>query len=468
MKRKIFALLILSSLAVVPACTSDYNLVMKDSEETFYKGQYLEAARKLLPAVNRSGRDQLLFMMEAGLMLHAGLEYKKSTDVLTEAGKLAREMAVSISKGAAALVLNETMTNYRGEEHERVMIHMYLGLNRIMMGDGEAARVDFKKVNDLLREIVETGGRDYKQNVMAKYLTGIAFEVSADAENDSHDREFAYIEYKQIQQLRGRMPLVLFDLQRVAKLMDDDEDFGKWVGMAGRNYQSGLPKNAGEVVVVFQAGKGPIKVSRGPIMSEQAMANGLRVAINGLRGDQAAAAGAIMIALNKAENPIPRFKMRDNRVEYCQVLVNNRNYGRTYMLENIEDTAVKNLDDQYGRMVGKVAAGIVTKAAISIAAGIAAKKLAEQSRQLGAFSGVIGTLVGAGTGAALISQMKPDLRCWHTLPANLQLGKMYLPEGEHLVTINLVDRRGGVVDRLEKTIKVEKDKRNFFNLRTLF
>ena len=155
-------------------------------------------------------------------------------------------------------------------------------------------------------------------------------------------------------------------------------------------------------------------------------------------------------------------------MSHLEIVVNGRNLGRTYLLEDVEDTAVKNLEEQYVGMVGKVAAGIVTKAAISIAAGLAAQKMAEQSRQLGAFSGVIGAVVGAGTGAALISQIKPDLRCWHVLPANYQLGRIFLPPGEHNLTVNLIGRNGGIVHTLNKNLTIEKGKRSMYSLRTVF
>lgn len=93
-------------LFIIPGCAANYNQVMKDSENMFYYGQYKEAARKLLPAVNRSGKDQLLFMMEAGMMLHAGGDYENSNKVLLEAGKLADRIATSITKEAASLFLN--------------------------------------------------------------------------------------------------------------------------------------------------------------------------------------------------------------------------------------------------------------------------------------------------------------------------------------------------------------------------
>jgi len=468
MKRRFIIPFAVMAVFFISACASDYNTLIRESENRFNKGEFLEAARTLLPQVNTADKNQLLFMMEAGLMLHAGGEFEKSTTVLSGAAKLIEEMPVRVTQQAAALLLNERSTNYRGEDHERVLVHMYLGLNRLMMKDGDGARVDFKKTNDMLRELVQTGGRAYKQNVMAKYLTGIAFEISADADKDEHDREFAYIEYKQIRSLRGNLPLVYFDLQRVARDMDDAEDFRRWVAIARTNHLRSIPKDGGEFVLVFQSGQGAVKVSRGPLMSDQTMANGIRIAVNGLRGQQALAASAIMVSLNKAENPIPKFQKRGSRVHHCEIIVNGQKYGRSYMLENIESTAVKNLEEDYKRIVGQAAAGIVTKVAVSVVAGIATKKALQQNDRLGPWAGLIGTVVGAGTGAALISQIKPDLRCWHSLPANLQLGRMYLPPGEHVLTINLIDRSGGVVNTVERTVKIESGKRNFFNLRTLF
>lgn len=467
MKRKLYAVCATASLAFLVLCTTNYNEAIRKAESTFYGGNYLDAARSMLPQVNTEGRDQLLYMMEAGLMLHAGGDYQKSTKVFTEAAALVERIAVSISKGAAALVLNETMTNYRGEDHERVLVHMYLGLGRMLTNKNDEARVDFKKVNDTLRALVQMGRGAEMQNKMAKYLTAIAFENSGDIDNDDNDREFAYVEYKQIKSLDGRLPIVYQDLQRMAKRFGDTELLGQYRAY-NPNFLNTIPRDGGELVVVFESGKGPIKVSRGKLMSDQSMGNGIRIAINGLRGAQAASAAAIMVALNKAENPLPKFQRRENRVSHLEIVVNGRTLGRTYMLENVEDTAVKNLDDQYAGMVGKVAAGIVTKAAISIAAGLAAQKAAEQSRQLGAFSGVIGAVVGAGTGAALISQIKPDLRCWHTLPANFQLGRVFLPPGQHDLTINLVGRNGGIVHSMHKIIEIEKGKRKVMSLRTVF
>jgi len=467
-KRKIITPLfvLVVFLSAMGCASSDYSKKLKKSEEMFYYGKYKEAARTLLPAVNARSKDQLLYMMECGLMLHAAGDYENSNKVLLEAADIADKISTSISKQTASLLLNERSTNYKGEDFERVLVHMYLGINFLMLEEPEEARVEFKRVNELLRDISVSTSRDYKQNIMAKYLTAIAFELIADKENDFNDREFAYIEYKQIYQLEPRLALVYRDLQRLAKKLDDNEDYSKWIREFGKKDR--IPENAGEIVVIFQAGRSAIKVSRGSLLSDPKMKANIRVTLNGMSLKQGVTVAGVLVALNNAENPIPRFKKRSNKIRYLVINVNGRNVDRTYMLENIEDTAVQNLKDDYNRLYAKVAAGIAVKAATAIAAGYAAKKLAEQSKQLGGFAGIIGTAVGVGTGAGLISQIKPDLRCWHTLPANLQLGRVFLPEGEYNVTIKLIDYNGKVDRTDKKKITVKKGEKTFMNYRTLY
>ena len=72
------------------------------------------------------------------------------------------------------------------------------------------------------------------------------------------------------------------------------------------------------------------------------------------------------------------------------------------MLEDVEHTAIKNLEDDYGSFIKESQHLLLTKAVASLAAGIAAKKIAEQFKQTKGFAGLIGTAVGAGTGAGSV------------------------------------------------------------------
>ena len=468
MKNRIILFISITFLFLITACTTNYNTLIKDSETEFYKNNYMSAAKKLLPYINKQDKNQLLFMMECGLMLHAAGEYEKSNKILIDAGKLADRIATSISKEAAALLLNETQTNYKGEDFERVLIHMYTGINFLMLNKPDEARVSFKKVNDLLREINVTGGKSYKQNIMAKYLTAIAFELTAELNKDENDTEFAYIEYKQIHELDPKLDMVYNDLLRLSARLGDWDDYNKWAAKFGRKYTA--PKDSGELIVFYQAGRGAVKESRGKLLKDVTMKNSITVSLSSMPLKTGVTVGAALIALNLAEHPIPVFKKRSNKIKELELSVNGNNMTDTVLLEDVENTAVKNMEEKYTGMYVKTAAGIAVKAAASVAAGLAAKQVAKHSgnKNIDAFSSVIGLVVGAGTGAALTSQIKPDLRCWHSLPANLQLGRLFLNPGTYDISIKYIDQSGKVSETKSSKIEIKKGEKTFLNYRTLY
>jgi uncharacterized protein len=467
MVKKLICIITTASVIFFASCTTDYNTLIKDSETEFNKSNYVSAAKKLLPYVNKEDKNQLIFMMECGLMLHTAGEYEKSNSILLGAAKLADRIATSVSKEAASLLLNDTVTNYKGEDFERVLIHMYMGINFLMLRNADSARVSFKKVNDLLNEINQTTGKTYKQNLMAKYLTAVAYELTADLNNDENDREFAYIEYKQINELDPKLELVHNDLQRMAFKLGDTEDYTKWIVKYGKQYNAAV--DAGELIIFFQAGQGAIKKSRGHLLEDSKMKVGITTSLSGIPLKAGVTVAGVLIALKLAEHPIPFFQKRPNKIKQLTININGNDLANTVMLEDIENTAVRNMEDHYSRMYIKVAASIATKAAVSVGAGIAAKEIAKGAGKKGdAISGLIGLVVGAGTGAALLSQIKPDLRCWHSLPANLQVGRLFLNPGTYEISLKYINQNGNVEQTKTDKIEIKKGSKSFLNFRTLY
>lgn len=121
-KINLFLAILIASLTFASCAGGrDYYEAMKAPEERFYKGEYMDAARMLLPEVNKSGKDQLLFMMECGLMLHTAGDFETSNKVLLPAGKLAQIIPISITQEAASFLTNDRNSNYRGEDRKSVV-----------------------------------------------------------------------------------------------------------------------------------------------------------------------------------------------------------------------------------------------------------------------------------------------------------------------------------------------------------
>ncbi|PKL36220.1 MAG: hypothetical protein CVV44_18560 [Spirochaetae bacterium HGW-Spirochaetae-1] len=464
MKRLVPIFLAAITIIYASCGSKNYFQVIKVPEEKFYQGQYKEAARMLLPEVNRSGKDQLLYMMECGYMLHAGAEYETSNTVLLKAGKIAKIIPTSVSQQVTAMLTSDRNTNYRGEDFEKVLVHMYLGINFLMLKDYDSARVEFKMVNEELLKIkTEEGSARYKQNIMAKYLTAVSYEIIGTMNNDADDIEYAYKEYEQILALNPGLDLVYRDLQRISKQLNYMDDYAKWTKQFGK--RDAIPADAGELIVIFQTGKTAIKHSRGGLMSDATMKQSIIVSMSTMSLAAGVTTGAIMVTLNKAENPIPVFKRRTDQINAIRVKINNQ-YFSTLDMEDIATTAIKNLEDDYGRLRTRVAASIVTKAAASIAAGLAARAIAEKAGG-GSMSSLIGVVAGAGTGAMLFSQMKPDLRCWHTLPARLQIGRTFLRPGTYKITLEFIGKNGAITGKKDLTVEIKKGEKTFISERAL-
>ena len=280
----------------------------------------------------------------------------------------------------------------------------------------------------------------------------------------TRDLDFAYIEYKQVYELDPNLTIVRDDLLRLSKRLGYDDDFQDWKKKFGKGY--GDDTKNGELVTIFQSGRGPIKISRGNLLKDSDMGPAIRIAVSTGNLGAGVTVAAIYATLRNAENPIPRFQKRTNKVDKVKVEAGGKTLNTT-LLENVEDTAVRNLEDDYGYLHKRVAAAIVTKVAASIAAGIVAKKVAEQFKKTRGAAGLIGTLAGAGTGAALFSQMKPDLRCWHTLPAGFQLGRMKMKPGPYKLKFMMMSG-GGIVESVEKEVEIKKGEKTLVNLRTLY
>ncbi len=463
-KSLLLSTIVLIALGATSCKTTTYRHAMRLPEQTFYTGKYLEAARMLLPEVNKKSKSQLLFLMEAGYMLHAGGDYKKSAQLLGKAAKEAELKPISITKQAAAFLVNETKTNYRGEDFEKVLILMFQGINNLMLEKFDDARVKFRQVNNELSKIQVKGKPKYKQNIMAKYLNAIIHEYIGDMDKDEDEWEYAYVELKQIYKLDPRLTIVYGDLQRLAKKLDYNDEYYQWIGKFGkRDY---LPHNAGELVVIFHAGKSPIKVSRGPLRSDPVMWSVIQSTL-GSKSLAPSAMSRISNTLIKSQNPIPKFVARPYITRGARVVIGNGAYP-VIELQNIEETAIRNLQDDYQRLRTRAAASIVVKAVTAIGTGVAVKTAAKQSKKLGPWASLLGSVATVATGAALFSTIRPDLRCWHTLPASLHLARIFLPEGNYTGVIQFIGAGGVVYKTKPIKVKIKKGEKVFISETSAF
>ena len=84
------------------------------------------------------------------------------------------------------------------------------------------------------------------------------------------------------------------------------------------------------------------------------------------------------------------------------------------------------------------------------------KKANEQNKILGVVVNLAGAIVESA-----------DTRSWQTLPNQIYMVRMSLPEGNHKISLSFLDVDGLVRDRMSiKDVKITSDQITFFNFRT--
>ncbi|MDH5721276.1 MAG: hypothetical protein OEZ13_11785 [Spirochaetia bacterium] len=445
-----------------------YNMLIKDSEKLFYeqKQPYM-ASKSLIDEANNENEDQLLFMMEAGYLLHSAEKFDISNKVLLNADKKSEELAVSVTEETLAVLSSDTTKDYKPEDYERVLLNMTLGLNFLLQEDYDSALVEFKKVNYKLNMIKEKTGRIYKVNLMAKYLASISAAYA-------DDLDYAYIELKQIEDIKPGIPYVVRDMMKLCHKLKYMDDF-KVLARKYPKYAYKHKDNLAEIIVVYEEGLSPIKESRGSLLEVEDMRKLLEASIQMSIASQSATGVTLsgaMAMLSNADHPIPEYKIRDYDINKMIVTLEDdkgkKHYIEPVLMNDIENTMIRNFEDNYNKMKNKMVLKIAAKVVTAIVAQQLAEKTAKQFKKTKGIAGLIGAAAGIATSAVLFSLEEPDLRCWHTIPAAFQAASLLIPQGSYKMKVSYFNRNGELAwEKDSGTVELSSKKPGIFLFRTV-
>ncbi len=149
----------------------------------FMRGEY-EGAEKDLAVISKKDNNRLLALMERGMIRQAKQDYKASTDDWLEAQRLAEDLDYySISKDSASLVVNDHTMPYRGEGHERALLHVFAAKNYLALSKWEDAAVEARNV---VYRLEKRG--DQPDDAYSRYMAAVCFELI----NDHQAAAFQY------------------------------------------------------------------------------------------------------------------------------------------------------------------------------------------------------------------------------------------------------------------------------------
>ena len=127
-------------LLFLHGCGIAYSGYMSHSLKRLEKGDYEGALGKLEKPDSKT--NKLLYYLEKGLILHYQGQYEASNLEFERAERLSDVLYTrSVSREVAALLSNDSVVAYRGEEFELALVHYYRAMNYQRLGDRQAALV---------------------------------------------------------------------------------------------------------------------------------------------------------------------------------------------------------------------------------------------------------------------------------------------------------------------------------------
>ncbi|MDZ7814482.1 MAG: hypothetical protein U5N86_00320 [Planctomycetota bacterium] len=189
MTRRAGPIIALTMLLALTAC-SNYSGDLARARSVFLSGSYAQAGQLLEQKLPEAGRNDLLYLLEAGSAYHFARDYQKSRILLERADELARERSyISISQEAAAVIFDDRFKPYRAPDYERYLLLYLLAMNRFVSGDVEGALVELNRLIEFERRLANRGHPNPQPQ--AHFLAGLCYLRFAEFDNARQQFETA-------------------------------------------------------------------------------------------------------------------------------------------------------------------------------------------------------------------------------------------------------------------------------------
>lgn len=391
-----------AALLWLTSCASTYNLKARAAHEAYHRGNY-ENALVLIDKVHPAGKDELLFLLDKGMILHAAGKFAESNKVLTKAEEVSDAFAGKYaSQEVAATLWSEEARQYGGEKYERLLIPVIRMLNYIMMDQWEEALVEVRRLNLNSEKIL--GGQKELGNAFSIYLSAIVWEALGHI-ND------ALIAYSRLEYHKKNVPYYGHDITATRAPLGLSNPLpakNKIAWEKSKDYR----KKTGELIVVAEAG-------RSPEFESEYVSTGL-------------------LTLS-----MPVLKAYPTYFKSAKVLIDGKDAGRTYTFYNILDDITVALKDRQKRSMIRKMIKMPIQTALYAA-----------SIELMSSDDTESQIAGAGLAILALSMAmteKADERSWRTLPGEIQIGRFYVSPGRHEVEII----PEGTTTHLKRTFEIE-------------
>jgi len=420
------SIVLVGSLIWLGGCTTYSNSTQFRSIETYLAAQQPEAALNALDSRRHAKRDEVLYLLNKGMLLRRSGRLAESNTVFETAKQLMKQLyGISIREQTTALVVNDATRSYVGYEYEQVLLYVYKTLNYLELGEIEKARVEVMQMDVRLRELGKAGT---KVEAFGRYVAGMVFEQRREWNDAMVAYRKAYRAYKRRQNGSGYVPRFLqYDLLRLAQRQGLRNEVRKYrKEFAITRWQSVRERSKlGELVFLMHNGLAPVKRENSVVSFVPRANHTVRISLPYYQS-------------LPSETYRGRIKIADQTTQSVPV-------------EDVDGLARRSLERRMGVITARAIARAVIKAEI-------AKKAREESSKKNE------PLLGFLMEVATFATERADTRSWTTLPYNIQMVRVSLPPGVYdLEAEYSADFQSAVQTRMFPGIKIEKGKYTYIN-----
>jgi hypothetical protein len=374
-------------------------------------------------------KDEVLFRMERGMLHYLSGHYEKANRDWERSFLRSEELyTISLSRSAASLAVSEDMTDYEGEEHERVMLPIFSSLAYFSLGDLNAALVEVRKAYNLISKLkLEVDSKSNRIDGFPFFISGILYEASGNWDAAIIEYRKALAVYKRTDwngsAPGGMIKLTAESLWRIAEFRGRKEILSQ---LAESNYtkpSDSLRARAenGELIVIIESGQSPIKVARDYPVNY--------------------AEGFVNISF-------PAYQSITQSGSSTRILCDGVECSRTTKASDIEVLAENALEQRRVRDFAKLAARLVIKEGARRAA----------QKHLGELGGFAAMIANAMT-------ERGDTRSWTLLPENIQVARIPMAAGKSTrITIS----NSNTLKDNSWVVSVPAGRKKLLRIRTMF
>jgi hypothetical protein len=384
--------------------------------------EYVESNKK-----SYGSNRELLYLLDSAMINMLCGNYEKSNEYFHRAEFLTEELwTKSITKEAAAFLLNDYTVPYSGEDFEKALINLFSAINYLKLGQFDDSLVEVRRLDSVLTMLNDQYSKRniYKEDAFGRYLSGIIYEADNNLDDAYIDYYKALHTFQDYEDKYGTPIPSIFveDLVRVARAAgrtDEIQSFIDDYGSAGWDEYDGTG-GQGRIVLIHFNGTAPVKKSTEIFIPTRD--------------------GPVALAFPRYEVAQPY--CRDSRViaESDSVRISSD----TELVEDINRIALENLEDRRGRITLKMVARVAAK---QIAIHKVENKTARELLNI-----------------ANLFVERADTRSWRTLPGEIYLGRLFVPEGEYDIHVS----QCGEGERFVETVNVKPGEIKFILYESMY